>query len=515
MSETLGSLLHNACLRYGDRVALVGRDGNRTYRQLLERGSRLANGLAGLGLKPGDHVAALLEDTVTAFEVYFGCALGGFPLVHVNDRLVSREIDFILEDSESTVLIHTDGRTPVIDELASLSSMKTVITIGDNLSKGSLNYEKLLEKSSSITPPDTRKPEDLAILGYTSGTTGFPKGSMSSHRAVVGCIKLIPFAYRLPMYGRCAFTGTLSFVSGIWGVILPHLYTGGTVSFLAPYTVETWVDHMINNKSTFTYAPSPLVPGFIEEVGRRRDALTHLETVLHSASPLPPAHAQALVELIGERYVEVWGMTETVAPLTVTAREDWRGVTRADDIFSSVGRPLMTASIRVVDSQRQPVAPGETGELVVSADTMFSGYYNRPDKTSEVLVNGEYFTGDIGRIDAAGYIYVTDRATDMIITGGMNVYPAEVEAYLAQLTQIAEVAVVGTPDAKWGETVTAVVVLKNGQTISQEDILRHVKTGLASYKKPTQIVFAESLPRNAGMKVQKHILKASLKEGKL
>jgi long-chain acyl-CoA synthetase len=175
----------------------------------------------------------------------------------------------------------------------------------------------------------------------------------------------------------------------------------------------------------------------------------------------------------------------------------------------------MTASIRVVDSQRRPVASGETGELVVSADTMFSGYFNRPDKTSEVLVNGEYFTGDIGRIDAAGYIYVTDRATDMIITGGMNVYPAEVEAYLAQLTQIAEVAVVGTPDAKWGETVTAVVVLKNGQTISQEDILRHVKTGLASYKKPTQIVFAESLPRNAGMKVQKHILKASLKEGKL
>ena len=507
MTDTLGSILHKACLRYGDRVAIVGRDGSRTYSQLLERGSRLANALRGLGLKPGDHVAALLEDTVTAFETYVGCALGGFPIVHVNDRLVAREVDFILGDSDAKALVHTDGRTETVDALESRANLQHVVTIGTNRPKGAHDYEDLLAKASSVTPNDERQPEDLAILGYTSGTTGFPKGSMASHRAVVGCIRLIPFAYRLPMYGRCAFTGTLSFVSGIWGVILPHLYMGGTVHFLFPYTIDSWVDHMITHRSTFTYAPSPLVPGFVEVGSKRREVLTHLESVLHSASPLPPSHARALVDLIGERYVEVWGMTETVAPLTGTSRADWRGAHGADDIFASVGRPLATASVRVVDSAGNTLPIGETGELVTRADTMFSGYYNNPEKTAEVLRDGEYFTGDIGRTDAGGYVYVTDRAKDMIISGGMNIYPVEVESVLVQVPGVAEVAVIGAPDDKWGETVVAVVVAKKDVPVSEESIIEAAKKNLASYKKPTRVVFVDALPRNASMKVQKHILR--------
>lgn len=226
MTETLGSILHNACERYGDRTALVGRDGTRTYRQLLDRGSRLANALAGLGLQPGDHVAALLEDTVTAFETYIGCALGGYPIVHVNDRLVSREVDYILDNADARALVHTDGRTPIVDGLESKGSLSHIVTIGPNRAAGAFDYEELLTKASARSALVDRLPEDLAILGYTSGTTGFPKGAMVTNRAVTGCIKLIPHAYRLPMYGRCAFTGTLSFVSGIWGVILPHLYLG-------------------------------------------------------------------------------------------------------------------------------------------------------------------------------------------------------------------------------------------------------------------------------------------------
>lgn len=507
MSTTLGELFIAACQRYGDRPALVGRDGVRTYRQLLDRGSRLANALRGLGLQPGDHVAALLEDSVTAFEVYVGCAIGGFPIVHVNDRLVSREVDYILNDSDAVALIHTDGCTPVVDALESRSELRSVVTIGDDLATGALRYEELLQSASSALTDPGRTGEDLAILGYTSGTTGFPKGAMASNRAVVNCIKLIPFAYRLPMHGRCAFTGTLSFVSAIWGVIIPHLYLGGTVTFLVPYTVESWVDHMIENKSTFTYAPSPLVPGFIEEARRRPEVLFNLESVLHSASPLPPSQARDLVEVIGERFVEVWGMTETVAPLTVTAREDWRGSSPADNIFASVGRPLPTASVRVVDHDRRTLGPGETGELAVRADTMFSGYYGSADKTDEVLVDGEYFTGDVGSVDEAGYLYITDRAKDLIISGGMNVYPVEVEAVLAGLPGVAEVAVIGTPSERWGEAVTAIVVAVPGSGLTAAELIAGARAELASYKKPTRIEFVDALPRNAGMKVQKHLLR--------
>ena len=513
MNDTLGELLIAACRRHGDRVALTGRDGARTYRELLERGTRLANALGGLGLQPGDHVAALLEDTVTAFEVYVGCAIGGFPIVHVNDRLVAREIDYILQDSGAVALVHTDGRSPVVAELSATSELRGVVTIGDDRSPGANSYEDLLAAAATTRRDPHRTAEDLAILGYTSGTTGFPKGAMASHRAVVGCIRLIPFAYRLPMYGRCAFTGTLSFVSGIWGVILPHLYTGGTVSFLMPYTIESWVDHMIEHRSTFTYAPSPLVPGFVAEARRRPEVLTHLESVLHSASPLPPEHARELVDVIEERYVEVWGMTETVAPLTVTAREDWRGGGTADDIYASVGRPLATAGVRVVDADRNPITDGSVGELVVEADTMFSGYWGNPEKTAEVLVDGEYYTGDLGRIDGGGYVYVTDRAKDLIISGGMNVYPAEVEAVLAAMPGIAQVTVVGTPHEKWGEAVTAVVVREPGADVTADAIIEFARRDLASYKKPTVVEFVDELPRNAGMKVQKHLVREMLAVG--
>jgi len=507
VATTLGEIFIAACQRFGDRTALVGRDGTRTYRQLLDRGSRLANALTGLGLQPGDHVAALLEDSVTAFEVYVGCAIGGFPIVHVNDRLVAREIDYILTDSDAVALVHTDGLTDVVDQLESRSALRSIVTIGDHRSNGAEAYEDLLAAASTTRVDPCRAPEDLAILGYTSGTTGFPKGAMASHRAVVNCIKLIPFAYRLPLHGRCAFTGTLSFVSAIWGVIIPHLYLGGTVTFLVPYTVESWVDHMIADRSTFTYAPSPLVPGFIEQAKLKPEVLEHLESVLHSASPLPPSQARDLVDVIGERYVEVWGMTETVAPLTVTAREDWRGPTAADDIFASVGRALPTASVRVVDGAGNTVAPGETGELAVRADTMFSGYYGKEELTAEVLRDGEYFTGDVGRIDDAGYIYITDRAKDMIISGGMNVYPVEVEAALVGISGVEQVAVIGTPSERWGEAVTAIVVRSDGSDLDADGLIAASRSQLASYKKPTRVEFVDELPRNAGMKVQKHILR--------
>ena len=509
MTETLGSILRNACERYGDRTALVGRDGSRTYRQLLDRGSRLANALAGLGLKPGDHVAALLEDTVTAFETYIGCALGGFPIVHVNDRLVSREVDYILDNSDARALVHTDGRTSIVDGLETKDSLAHIVTIGANRAQGAHDYEDLLANASDRAPIVERRPEDLAILGYTSGTTGFPKGAMVSNRAVVGCIKLIPYAYRLPMYGRCAFTGTLSFVSGIWGVILPHLYLGGTVNFLFPYTIESWVNHMIENRSTFTYAPTPLVMGFVQEATKRPEVLDHLQTVLHSASAISPAQSKALTDLIGDRYVEVWGMTETVGPLTGTTRADWRGAHLADDVYATVGRPLATASVRVVDRNGNDLPTGETGELVTRCDTMFSGYYKNPEKTAEVLRDGEYYTGDLGRLDAGGYVYVTDRAKDMIISGGMNIYPAEVENALLQVKGVSEVAVVGTADERWGETVVAVVV-RNDETLTEAAVIENAKSLLASYKKPTRVVFVEALPRNAGMKVQKHILREQL-----
>lgn len=508
MTNAYGTTMANACRRFGDRVALRSRGEVRTYAQLLDHSARLANALAGQGVRPGDHVAAMLEDRVNAMEVYLACAFGGFTLVHVNDRLVATEVQHVLTDSGSRVLVHTDGRSDIVEALEGRDELGTVVTLGADRPRGALGYDDLLAGASSQLPSVDIDHESIAIIGYTSGTTGFPKGARISQRALVACVQAIPHVYRLPMYGSCAFTGTLSFVSGVWGVILPHLTLGASLSFLAGTPMDRLIDVMVDERSTFTYAPSPLVPAFVEQVQRRPEVLDTLMSVLHSASPLPPVHMKMLIDTIGDRVVEVWGMTESAGPVTTTTRLDYAGRCDADDLYSTVGRATANATIRAIDVvSGEPVGPGEVGELVVEADTMFSGYHGRPEQTAEVFDGTWYRTGDIGYIDAAGYVYVTDRAKDMIITGGMNVYPAEVEAALVRLPGVAEVAVFAVPDDRWGEAVATAIVTSPGASVTADDVVAHAREHLASFKKPQRVFFVDSLPRNVSMKVQRHVLR--------
>jgi len=512
MSNPYGRYLERVLRRAGRRVALEGHREVRTFDELLDNGRRLATALAGLGLGPGAHVAALLEDRVASLEPYVACALGGFTLVHVNDRLAPREVDHVLHDSRAEVLIHTDGRSELV-ESTDASALRARITIGPDRPTGALDYQVLLDSGSTRVEPVDRDAESTAIIGYTSGTTGVPKGAMVSQRALLECLYLIAHSYRLPMYGHCAFTGTLSFISGMWGVILPHLSLASTLTFLAGTPPDELIDVMVRKRSTFTYAPSPLVPPICEAAQRTPAVLDHLTSILHSASTLPPVHMQQLIETFGDRVVEVWGMTESAGPVTATTRLDYAGGCDADDLFGTVGRAVNAASVRVVDATTgADVAPGETGELVVEADTMFSGYFGQEEQTAAVFDGRWYRTGDIGRIDEAGYVYVTDRAKDMIISGGMNVYPAEVEAALVQMPEIAEVSVFGVADQRWGEAVAAAIVVRPGCELAAEAVVAFARERVASFKKPQRIHFVAELPRNVSMKVQRHVLRSRFGE---
>ncbi len=506
MSATVGGLLATACRRYSSSTAIEAANGTRTYGELLDRSARLANALIGLGLQPGDRVAAMLEDKAESLEVYVACAMAGFPVVHVNDRLKSAEVLHIVTDSEAKGFIHTSGRSDVVPEVGDMAGVSVRLTIGDERPVGFDAYEAALEHASSEVPLDPSDPEDLAILGYTSGTTGFPKGAMISHRAIVNCIRLIPYAYRLSPQSRCAFTGSLSFVSTIWTVLLPHLYLGGKITFMGAYDPELWWKKMEIERTTFTYAPTPLVPQFVEHLPHHPAVLDSLVTVMHSASTLPPHHIRAIVDLLGDRFVEVWGMTESAGPLTGTSSIDFLPTSPASDIYASVGRALPSASVEVVDDGGNVLPRGETGELRIECDTMFSGYWRMPERTAAAVRDGRYHTGDIGHLDEAGFVYITDRANDMIISGGANVYPAEVERVIFTLDGIAECAVFGVPDAEWGEAVVAAVVVKPGVQLDESVVIEHVRQQMAGYKKPRAVHFVEALPRNASLKVQKHIL---------
>jgi fatty-acyl-CoA synthase len=352
--STIGDLLAAACQRFGQRPALARGDETRTYAELGERGARLANALRGAGLAPGTPVAAMLEDRISSLEVYVGAAFGGYPVIHVNDRLAAPEVAHVLADSGAKALFHTDGRSEVVAAATAQAELRLLVTIGADRPPGSIGFDDFVTTGRSDLEITPRAVGDLAIVGYTSGTTGQPKGAMISQRALTECVRLMPSLFRISSYGRCAFTGTLSFVSGIWGVLLPHLYTGGTVTFLHPYTPESWADHIEADQSTFTYAPTPFIPAFAEQMRRRPKALRSVESVIHSGSPALRSHVQELVDVIGERYIEVWGMTEGVAPFSATTRDDWRTgafggfLGGAEDVYASAGRAFPTASIRAV-----------------------------------------------------------------------------------------------------------------------------------------------------------------------
>jgi long-chain acyl-CoA synthetase len=507
---TFGSMFRNACVRHAGRAAITDRDDTRGYTDLLTRSARLANALRGAGLRPGDPIAAMLEDRVSSLEVYGAGALGGFPVVHVNDRLAAPEVAHILQHSGARAFFHTDGRSAVAADIDGVDELPLFVTLGSDRPPKARGYEDLLAAASPDVVLTPREQHDIALVGYTSGTTGFPKGAMISNGALVAAVRLIPSQYRISNYGRCAFTGTLSFVAGIWGVLLPHLVTGGTITFLHPYTPESWARHIEADRSTFSYAPSPLIPAFAEQLRAHPGALQSLDTVIHSGSTVPRAHTEALVDVLGDRYLESWGMTEGIAPFSATTREDWRGRTAADDIFASAGRAFPSARIQALGPDGEPLPPGGTGDLVVDTDIRFSGYLGDPDATAASLGPHGFRTGDVGHLDAAGYVYITGRAKDMIISGGANVYPAEVENALALLPGIAECAVVGMPDARWGEAVTAAVVLRPGISLTEDDVVTHVRRHLAGYKRPQRVHFLEALPRNASMKVRKDDLRATL-----
>lgn len=498
--QNLGVFMVSLCRKYGARPAIRSAVASRTYEELLDRSTRLANALRGLGVRPGGRVAIMVENRVEALEAYLGCFLAGVVAVHVNDRLAVREVRHILLDSQAEVLLHTDGRTAVVDQLDE-PGLRAVVTIGDDCATGALGYERLLAGAESTYTPVVRAGSDEAVIGYTSGTSGFPKGAMLTHRGIISCIRLIPLVYRLVPYGRCAYTGTFSFISGLWGIHLPHLYVGARIDLLHPYTVESWVEHVEREQCTFTNMSSPLADGLIDALDRSPHAFDSVRTVMHAGSPLRREQTAALVERLGDRFTEVWGMTESGGPVTATVPGDWGGAA-TDDVLRSVGRAVATANVRVVDAVGKTSDTGE-GELQVRADTLFTGYLGLEEATGAVLKDGWFSTGDLGRVDSEGYVYLTGRASDLVISGGMNVYPAEVENVLVEHPEVCEAVVLGLPDPRWGEAVTAVVVRREGASLDEDELITHARQHLASYKKPTRVLFWDALPRNASQKVDK------------
>jgi malonyl-CoA/methylmalonyl-CoA synthetase len=479
---------------------------------LAERVAAFARGLKARGLKPGERVALFLENSAAFVIAYLGVQHAGGVVVLVNTAYRQVELAHILADAEVRACVTgTSGAAELAPLHAQLPSLQWLITVeplttARPASLVELPFDALLaEGASSSQALDLPRSEDLAVLGYTSGTTGRSKGAMLSHRNLLANVKAVTEAWRWTDADRLLLTLPLFHTHGLMVGLHGTLYTGATVDLRRRFVASEALAALRDDASLTMFFGVPTMYGRLLEETRRTGVKPRaLRLWVSGSAPLSPQLFHDIEAEFGQRILERYGMTETLMNTTNPHDGERRPGT--------VGFPFPGQEARVVDVRtRQPLPGGETGEIEVRGPHVFAGYWRRPDATTEAFDPAGWFrTGDLGEHDADGYLRITGRARELIISGGFNIYPREVEEVLALHPGVAEVAVLGLPDADFGEQVVAVVVPVAGATPEAQHLVDWCRDRLASFKKPRRVVFQDALPRNALGKVQKHLLRERL-----
>ncbi len=513
MSRSLvGDLVTLNALRSPDRLAYldVKSGERRTYSELDIRTTRLANALLGSGLQPGDRIAAWMKTSIAYVELYWAAAKAGLVVTPINERFKAEEARYQIENSEASALVYSPAVAALVEGMIKDCDLKLLATDGDANLKGSVILEELVKRGNPAPPPLAPNEDDLFIIGYTSGTTGFPKGAMLTHKSVRTIGRMNALSYRLPLFSVGAYRGSMSFVATIGAFLMSHLHVGGTILMLHDSDPEYLLDTIERYSATYTSIPSPLVLPFAAACRQQPRSFASLQSMLHGASKAPADHLRELAEVVGHRLIEGWGMTENSGGLaTATSILDVTGRDEAEgDVFDSGGRAVPDAVVGVRGPEGELVAhDGTVGELVIRSAAMMAGYWRNEEATARALRDGWYYSGDLGSIDANGYVYVSDRRVDLIVSGGMNVYPSEVERVIASCPGVQEVAVIGLPHDRWGQTVVAVVVAHPTTHVTEEMIIDHCRRRIASYKKPTRVVFIDELPKTVSDKVKRQLVR--------
>ncbi len=486
-----------------NKEAVVDRDRRISYQQLNTRVNRLAGALDDLGLKNGDRLGVLSYNCLEVVEIIFAAAKLGLIVVPMNWRLTASELGFMLTDCDTKALVFDPELSTLAQEIKNAVALEILISLGIAPDLEAMRYEEILSRQNGEEPEPT-KPVDLDtphIIMYTAGTTGKPKGAVLSQGASFWNAVNLQQGMEFNRADRDLLVLPMFHIGGIGLFTLPMLYVGGTVVIQRTFDpVETLRLLEQENISLFFGVPAIFL-FLIQNDQFKADAFEKVRVVMSGGAPLPASlvkqyHKAGIVLQQG------FGMSEA-APSIATLGKD-RALAKA----GSIGRPVFHLNARIVDDDGKPVGVDQVGELLIKGPNVMKGYWNRPEANEEAFVDGWFRTGDLARMDEDGDLFIVDRKKDMFISGGENVYPAEVEDAIYELEQVAEAALIGVLDAKWGEVGKAFVVVKDGMSLSEDECLEYLKTKLAKYKIPKSVVFIEALPRNAAGKV----LKKSLRE---
>jgi len=503
--EGIGSWLKYREIETPDKEALVS-DGRRfSYKQMNQRVNQLAWAMQESGIKHGDRVAVLSYNCNEFAEIIMALAKLGAMLVPLNWRLTPVELTFILQDSGARTLFYDASFTAAAEELQKKTSLNNLISLygGSPLDKAKIYDDFIAGKP--VTEPVPSSPVGLEtphIIMYTAGTTGKPKGAVLTQGAsfwnAVNCIA----AMSLRADDRDLNVLPMFHIGGIGLFTLPLFYMGGTVLLLRTFDPAKALEIIRKEKVSIFFG----VPAIFLFLANQPDfkCMKDVRIIMSGGAPLPVSLIK-LYEENGLRLLQGFGMSEAAPSIAILDKDMY--LKKA----GSIGRRLMHLETRVVDEDMKDVPPGEIGELIMRGPNMMIGYWNRPEATEEAFRGGWFHSGDLARREADGSLYIVDRSKDMYISGGENVYPAEVENAIYEIPEIGEAAVIGIPDSKWGEVGKAIVVVKAGKKLTEDQIISYLKGRLAKFKVPASVVFTDLLPRNAMGKVMKNTLRDKYK----
>jgi long-chain acyl-CoA synthetase len=521
MSLSLASIILESARRFPKEVALIQDGKTWTYEQLKDQVLRLAAYLRSVGVGPGTRLSVMCGNRPEFTISYYGAIASGATVVTLNTLLVADEITYQLENSESVgIIAEAEVLAPVLEAVSRVESCRWVALAafdrkeGGELAKGIKSLGEIIEETSPLESFVATRPDDTAVVMYTSGTTGRPKGAELTHFNLWENARVVSersFATsETEIYlvgpGHVALALLPLFHSfGQTCVQNGLLFNGGAITYMKRYDAEKVVEVIARDRVTILNAVPTIYNGLIHATSLDPSLLATLKFGFSGGAALPLDVRRAFEEQYKMPILEGYGLTET-SPVACSQNQ-WTPIK-----LGSIGRPIPGVDMKIFDEHDQEVPAGAEGEVVIRGRNIMKGYLNQPDATAQVMRSGWFHSGDIGKVDEDGDFYIVDRKKDMIIRGGFNVYPREVEEVLYAHPDIREASIIGIPDPHYGEEVKAVVCLKEGAHLTAEELIAYCKQHVAAYKYPRVVVFAEELPKGPTGKVLKREIRRMFAE---
>jgi len=493
------------CFRFED-------GSSRTFAETEARVSRLATALQARGIGKGDRIAILSLDKAEYIETLFACTMIGAAFVPLNNRLRTSELRILLEAAAPSALFVSARYAELVPELSEGLATVSLSVCYDGTS-GLIAFEDLLAEGQPVRPRIEIDDSDCAAIVFTSGTTGRPKAAMQSQKALKSTFTNALVNFELS-YEGCGYSGSPLFHVAGYGIAFANLVSRSASLVMPQFDPAAVLACIDKGYVTHCLFVPTMVTMLLDHPDCAATSFGGLETILYGAAPMSPSLLRRAIEKFGCNFVQLFGAaTETGTQLTLTSKDHKRALAGAEHLLGSVGRPGLAVRMRIVDADGNEVPVGTVGEIVTQSDQTMIGYLDRPDETARAIRNGWFWGGDLGVRDAEGYVYLSGRSKDMIIRGGENIYPVEIETVMSGIPGIVHVSVIGEPDDHWGETVLACIMV-NDDFAGIEHALSECGQQLARFKVPARIEILSSMPLTASGKISKPTLREAGREGR-